>query len=102
MGGCHSAKEGQLKRTSSRKSLTPTLKEIKAKQQRLDLNSYFDRFDRDHDGLLDRTDIANMMSEIQSSKKAQDSIEEMVEHFLGQVDTDRSGRISKEEFRKFY
>lgn len=95
MGLCYSKKDVGLKLNSTKRH-APSEVEANAKRQRMELNSYFDRFDRDHDGQLDREDIARMMEEIQVSKRGGQSIEEMVDNFMSQIDTNRNGMISKE------
>lgn len=62
----------------------------------MELNQYFDRFDRDKDGQLDREDITRMMEEIQMTKRGGQSIEVMVDNFMEQIDANRNGKISKE------
>jgi Ca2+-binding EF-hand superfamily protein len=95
MGLCYSKKDVGLKLNSTKRH-APSEVEANAKRQRMELNSYFDRFDRDRDGQLDREDIARMMEEIQVSKRGGQSIEEMVDNFMSQIDTNRNGMISKE------
>ena len=68
----------------------------------MDLNEYFDRFDKDKDGQLDREDVFRMMEEIQMGKRGGQNIEAMVDSFMDQMDVNHNGKITKEEFRKFY
>lgn len=100
MGTCYSKKRETFRKNSSHLISSDVLH--RERQQRMDLNEYFDRFDKDKDGQLDREDVFRMMEEIQMGKRGGQNIEAMVDSFMDQMDANHNGKITKEEFRKFY
>ena len=103
MGSCDSAVNQESKPTLSTKKSVNSVKKLVAKKTQYSefTSSVFDKYDKNKSGYIEKDELRELINDMaEQLNLGHDISQDDVKKILETIDTQESGKISKEEFTK--